>query len=130
MIKFATHIPWEKKYDPERNIGKMPLRSILVEQKGNEEMMRDVVKKGFSLNLTSLWNRDGREIVSTLLNADSDIVRKGIISKSWLLKTLVSFQDRNEDLRSRYISKMLSLLALEIWHRLFVSRNISHKQRL
>jgi asparagine synthase (glutamine-hydrolysing) len=130
MIKFATHVPWEEKYDPGRHIGKMPLRSILAMQKGNQKISGDMVKKGFSLNLNSMWNRDGKEIVSEMLNKDSEIVRKGIISERWLLNTLTTLQDRSEELRSRYISKMLSLLALEVWYRLFISRTLDRRQRL
>jgi asparagine synthase (glutamine-hydrolysing) len=130
MIKFATHLPWEAKYDPGRQIGKMPLRSILAMQKGYQEVASDIVKKGFSLNLNSMWNRDAKEIVSEMLNEDSDIVRQGIISESWLLKTLTTLQDRNKEMRSRYISKMLSLLALEVWYKLFISGTLNGRQRL
>jgi asparagine synthase (glutamine-hydrolysing) len=130
MIKFATHVPWEEKYDPGRHIGKMPLRSILAMQKGNQKISGDMVKKGFSLNLNSMWKRDGKEIVLAMLNKDSEIVRKGIISERWLSNTLTTLQDRSEELRSRYISKMLSLLALEVWYRLFISRTLNSRQRL
>jgi asparagine synthase (glutamine-hydrolysing) len=130
MIRFATHVPWEEKYDPRRQIGKMPLRSILAMQKGNHKLTGDVAKKGFSLNLNSMWSRDGKKIVSEMLNKDSEIVKEGIISERWLLNTLAALQDRHEELRSRYISKMLSLLALEVWYRLFVSRTLDSRQRL
>lgn len=130
MIKFATHIPWQKKYDPETKTGKIPLRSNLIKQKGNEEMMKDPVKKGFSMNLASLWKKEAREIVSTYVNADSEVVKKGLINERWLSRVATSLQDNNRELKSRYINKMLSILALEIWYRLFISKTINHRQRL
>jgi asparagine synthase (glutamine-hydrolysing) len=77
-----------------------------------------------------MWKRDGKEIVLAMLNKDSEIVRKGIISERWLSNTLTTLQDRSEELRSRYISKMLSLLALEVWYRLFISKTLDRRQRL
>ena len=130
MITFATHIPWQKKYDPETKIGKIPLRSNLIKQKGNEGMMKDAVKKGFSMNLASLWSREAREIVSTYVNADSEVVKKGLINERWLARAATSLRDNNRELQSRYINKMLSILALEVWHRLFISKTINNKQRL
>jgi asparagine synthase (glutamine-hydrolysing) len=130
MIKFAAHVPWEAKYDPQRNVGKMPLRAILTMQNGNQKITGDIVKKGFSLDMNSLWNSHAREISSELLNEDSEVLRKGIISERWLSNTLARLQDRDELLRSRYISKMLSILALEVWYRLFISRTLDSKQRL
>jgi asparagine synthase (glutamine-hydrolysing) len=130
MIRFAAHVPWEAKYDPKKNVGKMPLRAILAMQNGNQEITGDIFKKGFSLNMNSLWNSHAKEIVLELLNEDSEVLRKGIISESWLSNTLGRLQDRDEGLRSRYISKMLSILALEVWYRLFISRTLNGKQRL
>lgn len=129
MITFATHVAWQEKYNPETKIGKIPLRSILIKQKGNEEMKKDAVKKGFSMNLNTLWNRNAKEIVSTYVNADSEVVKKGLIRKGWLSRA-AKLQDSNMALKSRYINKMLSILALEVWYRLFISKTIDHRQRL
>ena len=129
MITFATHVAWQKKYDPETKIGKIPLRSIIIKQKGNEEMKKNAVKKGFSMNLATLWNRNAKEIVSTYVNEDSEVVKKGLIRKSWISRA-ATLQDSNMELKSRYINKMLSILALEVWYRLFISKTLDHRQRL
>ena len=130
MIKFATHVPWEQKYDPRMNVGKMPLLSILIKQKGGEKMTKAVIKKGFTIDLSALWTRNAREIVSEYLNVDSEIIKRGVINKNWLSRTSVSLLDREKEWRSRCISKMLSLLALEVWYRLYISRTISSKEKM
>lgn len=125
MIRFATHVPWQLKYDPATTEGKKPLRAILSRQKGFESI--EPAKKGFSTNLASMWDRSAREIVKRYVNSDSEIARQGIISADWIKKTAGRLE-KEPDLR--YISKMLSVLALEVWYRLFVSRTMSPADRL
>jgi asparagine synthase (glutamine-hydrolysing) len=129
MIEFAMHIPPDKKYDHETRIGKLPLRSILIKQKGNEKMM-EPLKRGFSLDLVSLWNKNTKEIISTYVNMKSEVVTNGIISNDWLTKTTRNLRENHDAPNSRYINKMLAILALEIWHRLFISKSISPRQKL
>lgn len=129
MIEFATHIPQDKKYDPNTRTGKIPLRAILVKQKGNEKMM-DPVKKGFSFDLIAFWNRHAREIVSKYVNSECEVVRNKIISRDWIMKTIQNIEQGDLDLKYRYINKMLAILALEIWYRLFISKSLNSKQRL
>lgn len=129
MIDFATHTPPDNKYDQKTKIGKIPLRSILIKQKGNEKMM-EPTKRGFSIDLVSLWNRNAKEIVSTYVNTECEVVRNRIISKDWLVKTTQNLEQNDIELNSRYINKMLSILALEIWYRLFISKSMNSGQRL
>ena len=125
MIRLATHIPWQLKYDPKTTEGKMPLRAILSRQKGFESI--EPVKKGFSANLASMWDRGAREIVKRYVNQDSEVVRQEIISVDWIKKTTGNLE---KEPNQRYISKMLSILALEVWYRLFVSRTMKPAERL
>ena len=120
MISFAPHVRWQLKYDPETIVGKIPLRTILAGEKGFEGIKR--VKKGFSADLASMWVRGAREIVGMYVNEDSDVVKQGIISAEWVKKTTTNLGKEHE---LRYISKMLSILAIEVWHRLFISRTMS-----
>ena len=93
-------------------------------------MLLNAVKKGFSIDLGTLWKKNAREIVSRYVNTDSEVVKKGIIDKRWISKTTAMLKENDGRLDSRYISKMLSILALEVWFRLFVSKTMSDKQRL
>ena len=129
MIKFATHIPWYKKYDNNMITGKLPIRSILHNQRGFEQLKP--LKKGFSLDLLSLWNKSARDIVNTYINDDCEIVKDGVIKKEWIISAKERLSSTNAQFdKSRYISKMFSLLALEIFYKLFVSRTLKENQKL
>ncbi|HJU13547.1 MAG TPA: asparagine synthase C-terminal domain-containing protein [Candidatus Nitrosotalea sp.] len=129
MIRFATHIPWQLKYDPKTNVGKLPLRSILRHQKGFEKF--HPVKKGFSVNLESLWNKTAREVASTYLGSGSELVENKVIDGKWVDSALrKTGADTKADLRARYINKVMLILALEVWYRLFVSKTLKKNDRL
>jgi len=124
MINFATHIPWEKKYDPVTKRGKILLSSIL--EKNNGFAKKIPLKQGFGTDLQYFWKKNS-DIVSNYVNLNSEIIKNGIISKDWIAK--IQKSDKL-DSDPRYISKMLGLLALEIWYRLFISQSMSKDERL
>ena len=128
MIRFATHLPWREKYDPAKNTGKLPLRAILKKQKGFEDF--HPVKKGFAVDIASLWKKSGREIACEYLNHDSDIVKGKIISERWLNSAYRKLQQEDLGKNLSYINKMFGILSLEIWHKLLVSKTLASKQRL
>lgn len=128
MINFAAHIPWQRKYDFQKNTGKLLIRSILSNYKGNEKV--SIVKRGFSIELTSLWNKNAREIAKKYVNAQSEVVKDGIISEKWIQSAYKNLQEDALELDPRYINKMLSILSLELWYRLFVSRSLKSWQKL
>jgi asparagine synthase (glutamine-hydrolysing) len=122
MVRFAGHVPWRLKYCPDTATGKIPLRAILK----RHNMQSEPVKKGFSINTALLWERRGKEIAGQYVNPDSEVVRAGVISEGWIKKA----QPKMAGLDVRYINKMLGLLALEIWWRLFVSKTMKGTTRL
>lgn len=128
MIKFATHIPWKVKYDPKKINGKIPLYSILTKQKGFKKIQP--IKKGFTFDLCSLWRKNAKEIVNTYVNTDSEIVKNKIINEEWLNTIHKKLLQDNLELNVRYISKMLGLLSLEIWYRLFIGKTMKKTQKL
>jgi asparagine synthase (glutamine-hydrolysing) len=129
IIEFAFHLPWEKKYDPRTQIGKLPLRSILKRQKGIIDEV-DVRKTGFSVDLDYMWNKNAREITTKYLNPESDIVKNKLIDPTWLMASLLSLRENSREFNLRYVNKMLSLLALEVWYRLFVSHSMKSREKL
>ena len=124
MINFATHIPWEKKYDPLTKRGKILLSSIL--EKNNGFANKIPLKQGFATDLQFFWKKNS-DIVNNFVNSNSEIIKNEIISKNWIEK--IQKSDKL-DSDPRYISKMLGLLALEIWYRLFISQSMSKDERL
>ena len=128
IIELATHIPWQKKYDPTTDLGKLPLRSILVKYKGFENKLLN--KKGFGTDLKNLWNKNTKEIVKSYVNLQSEIIKDNIISAEWLKKVEKKIHDPKSELGPRYINKMFLLLALEVWYRLFISKSMKTNQRI
>ncbi len=128
MIKFATHIPWNMKYDPKKIQGKIPLHSILGRQKGFKKIQP--IKKGFTIDLCSLWNKTAKETINTYVNSESEIVKNKIINEEWLNTIHKKLRQDNLELNVRYISKMLGILSLEIWYRLFISKTMKKTQKL
>ena len=128
MIKFATHIPWKTKYDQEHAIGKLPLRFILAKQ--NAFMKIKPIKKGFAVDLSSLWRKNGREIARRYVNSDSEVVKNRIINEKWVTNTHKKLQGDINSLDLQYINKMLGILAVEVWYRLFVSKTMTNDEQL
>ena len=129
LIVLAASLPWHYKYNYEKNIGKLPILSILHKASGLGKFQG--VKKGFSLNLLNLWRNYGREIVLSYLNEKSDSVKNNIINLNWIEESIILVDSTtHSDMKIRYISKLLSLLSFEIWYRLFVSSTLKANTKL
>src|SRR5581483_2502913 len=127
MISYGTHLPWQQKYDFNSNSGKIPMRMLLSELEGRRI---DISKKGFSINLVSMWERYAKEKVRSLVSEDSSIVREGIISKAWVQKTYKELEELGNPISPRIVNKMVSLLALEVWYRLFIEKTMKPSEKL
>ncbi len=129
IISFSTMIPWNIKYDIDLDVGKLPLLHLLNKFPGFKNFSG--IKKGFSLNLSTMWNNYGRDIVKSYLGLESEIVKSKIINYDWMdraIKFVESTQDT--DMRLRYINKLLSLLALEIWYKIFILKTLNIHTKL
>ena len=123
MIDLSIRIPASLKYDFANNIGKIQLREII---KRNIAYSIDNQKLGFGFDLTKFWFRIGKEIVTSNLDKGR-IFEDKIINREWYIKSLVRISENKDP---RYISKMLQLLSLEIWYKLFVTFEISANSSL
>lgn len=121
IIAFATHLNTELKYDEKNNIGKLILRKLL--EQYNYDVTHNV-KQGFSVNTKNLWKSYGKEICYRYL-LDGRIISRGLINKKWIVTHI---DDRDIDIR--YINKFLGLLAVEIWYRLFVTKEMKPEHQL
>jgi asparagine synthase (glutamine-hydrolysing) len=123
IIDMSLSIPPLVKFNKESNIGKIPLREIL---SGLDSKNVSDTKIGFGMDLKKLWTSSGKEIViSTLSNAS--VFRDKIISSDFYDRSIRRI-DETGDLR--YISKMLQLLSLEIWYKMFITFELSPKSSL
>ena len=110
------------KYDPQNNMGKLPLRELLVKYQCDSLVSKE--KLGFSVNTINLWNSIGKELCNQYLD-DARIVKDGWINKEW-----ISSHINQPDLDVRNVNKFLGLLALEIWYRIFITKEMNPKTKL
>jgi len=122
IIQIASHMPNNKKYDQKTNLGKLPLRNIL-EQFGLLHLISKE-KFGFSVNTINFWNNHGKKICKHFLS-DSQIVKEGWINNDWINSHI-----NKENLNVKYVNKFLGILALEIWYRIFISKEINANEKL
>ena len=122
LISYGLTIPSKFKYDAAKNIGKLPLRKLLVNN--NADSLISNEKLGFNVNTTNLWKSHGHAICKDLLD-NAHIVKNGWINYEWIKKYI-----DNPNLDIKYINKFLGLLAFEIWYRLFITKEMNENQKL
>jgi len=122
LISYASHIPSELKYNSVKNLGKIPLRKLLTKYECDSLISKE--KLGFSVNTIKLWNSIGKELCHSYLN-NARIVEDGWINKEW-----ISSHITKPDLNIKYVNKFLGLLALEIWYRLFITKEMNSTTKL
>ena len=122
LISYASQLSAESKYDPTKNIGKLPLRKLLTKYQCDSLVSKE--KLGFSVNTINLWNSIGKDLCVNYLE-NARIVEDGWINKEW-----ISSHIKNPDLDVRYVNKFLGLLALEIWYRLFITKEMNANTKL
>ena len=124
IIDMSFKIPPSAKFDSKTNMGKIPLRQILTSL-GSGKNISDT-KIGFGMDLKKLWSTTGKEIVtSTLSNAS--VFRDKIISSEFYERSIKKIEETGD---VRYISKMLQLLSLEIWYKMFITFEVSSNYSL
>jgi asparagine synthase (glutamine-hydrolysing) len=117
-------LPIEEKYDPVNRKGKVILRKI-AKRMGIDHIEE---KRGFSPSLLFDWQERGKEASSHyLLDKQSYIYRKKIINFNWVLRSIERV-DNDGDIR--YLNRLISILALEVYCRIFITREMSGSDRL
>ena len=117
-------MPLHQKYNQKNNKGKLVLRKIS-KRLGINHIEE---KKGFSPSLLFDWQKTGKEICqSFLLNKNSQIYEKRFINYDWILK---AFDKVEFDGDIRYLNRLISILALEIWIKIFINHDLNPKTKL
>lgn len=124
ITSFGNSLKLYNKYDPKQNIGKLVIRKI-TKRLGVEHIKE---KRGFSPGLFFDWKKKGKKICENyLLDEHSHIYDQKIINHNWVIR---SFEKVENDGDIRYLNRLISILALEIWYRLFVTKEISRLKKL
>ena len=100
----------------------MPLRAIL--EQNNSISLVSKEKLGFNVNTINLWKSYGHSLCKEFLD-NSRVVKDSWINNDWIQKHI-----DDSDLDVKYVNKFLGLLALEIWYRLFITKEMSSETTL
>jgi len=122
LINYSCRLEPRQKYDETTNVGKIPLRNLL--KKFGTDIFVSDRKQGFSVDTLNLWKSHGMDLCNHFLS-DSRAAKAGIINQEWIAKYV-----KKDDLDVRYVNKFLGLLALEIWYRLLVTKEMKSNELL
>lgn len=122
LISYASHLSSELKYNVSENIGKLPLRKLLSKYQYDSLVSKE--KLGFSVNTINLWNSIGKDLCNSYLD------KARIVEDGWIKKEWISNHINESNLDVRYVNKFLGLLSLEIWYRLFITKEMNSKEKL
>ena len=122
LIQFSCLLRNDQKYDFKSNLGKIILVNLL--EKYNLKYLTSLQKQGFSVNTANLWNSYGKKIFLHYFDK-SRLIEDKIINSDWIEKYI-----SKNNLDTRYINKFLGILALEIWYRLLVTKEMNENEKL
>lgn len=122
--QFGFSLSTKSKYNRTTNQGKIILREINTRLK--VKSMKE--KYGFSPSLIFDWQKFGKDIfMAYAFEKDSNIYTKKIINRDWVIRALELIEN---DGNVRYLNRITSILALEIWYRVFIKKDLNPKKRL
>ena len=122
LIQFSCILRNDQKYDFKSNLGKIILVNLL--EKYNLKHLTSLQKQGFSVNTSNLWNSYGKKIFLHYFDK-SRLVEDKIINSAWIEKHI-----SKNNLDIRYVNKFLGILALEIWYRLLITKEMNGNEKL
>jgi asparagine synthase (glutamine-hydrolysing) len=122
--QFGLSLSIKSKYNHTTNQGKIILREINTRLK--VKSMKE--KYGFSPSLIFDWQKSGKDIfMAYAFEKDSNIYTKKIINRDWVIHALDLIEN---DGNVRYLNRITSILALEIWYRVFIKKDLNPKKSL
>ena len=121
-IKLSCQIPNSMKYDYRTNTGKILLRNLV--EKFDIKNLISSKKQGFSVNTVNMWNSYGKMIFLHYFDK-SRLIEDKILNLNWIEKNV-----NKSSLDVRYVNKLLGILALEIWYRLFITQDLNSNEKL
>ena len=122
LIQFSCQLPNELKYNFSTNKGKLPLLKIL--DKYQITHLISSKKQGFSVNTVKMWESYAKNIFFYYFEK-SRLIEDKIINPHWINET-----SKKTELDVRYVNKLLGILALEIWYRLFITKDLNSNEKL
>jgi len=122
--EFALSLSTKSKYNYNTNQGKIILREINARLK--VKSMKE--KYGFSPSLIFDWQKYGKDIfMEYAFKKDANIYAQKIINRDWVIHALELIEN---DGNVRYLNRITSILALEIWYRIFIKKDLNPRKSL
>ena len=121
---FGLSLSTKSKYNHATNQGKIVLRQISKRLK----VKHIKAKLGFSPSLIFDWQKFGKDIfMKYAFERKSNIYTKKIINRDWVIRALELIENDGD---IRHLNRITSILALEIWYRVFIKKDLSYKKSL
>jgi len=124
VISFAQKISTDQKYDKSTKKGKLLLRKIS-KKLGINHIEQ---KKGFSPSLLTDWKNHGRDISKQFLESpNAHIYKNNLIDQDWVRKAFMIVDDTSD---LRYLNRLISVLTLEIWYMVEITKELKSDTKL
>ena len=124
LIDFGMKLSLSHKYEEDAQKGKLVLRKI-TKRFGINHIDE---KRGFSPSILYDWKEKGENICSSyLLQKDSQIFQHKLINYDWIPMAIEKIKNDGDN---RYLNRLISILALEIWCRIFISKDMKPSKKL
>ena len=124
VISFGLKLPISQKFDTKSKKGKLVLRKI------SKRLGIDHIddKRGFSPSILFDWKKNGKKISNSyIMQKDSNIFKQKLINYDWLLEAVDKVENDGD---IRYLNRIISILALEIWYRIFILKEMKPSKKL
>lgn len=122
--KFGFSLKINEKYDEKTEKGKLVLRRIT----DNLKTKHIDEKRGFSPELWYDWKNYGKKIFEKyVLSKESEVIKNDMINPKWIH---TAFEYTENDGSIRYLNRLTSILAIEIWIRTFISKEMTVDDKL
>jgi len=121
-IRFSCKLNTSKKYLFSTNTGKIPLVDLI--EKYELTNLISQKKQGFSVNTVNMWNSYAQKIFLYYFD-NSRLIEDKILNPNWIQK-----YSQKPNLDVRYVNKLLGILALEVWYRLFITKDMDPNETL
>ena len=124
VIRHGLKLPASQKYDSKTKKGKLVLRKIS-KRLGINHIDE---KRGFSPGILFDWKKNGKKICNSyIVQKDSNIFQQKLIDYDWVLDAIEKVENDGD---VRYLNRLISILSLEIWYRVFVLKEMKVSKKL
>ena len=121
-IKLSCKLTASEKYIFSTNTGKIPLVNLIEKYQLTNLISKN--QQGFSVNTVNMSNSYAQKNFLNYFDK-SRLIEDKILNSDWIQKYSIK-----SNLDVRYVNKLLGILALEIWYRLFITKDLNRNEKL